>query len=58
LQLDQENTALAKVANPSLDDTNLGIEELVDKLKHLKTSLQQACEAQHSHFEYNSKDLK
>ncbi|KAF6024206.1 GCC1 [Bugula neritina] len=52
-QLDQENTALAKVANPSLDDTNLGIEELVDKLKHLKTSLQQACEAQHSHFEYN-----
>lgn len=42
-QLDIENTALAKVANPNTD-SNLTIEEIVDKLKQLKSSLKVACE--------------
>ena len=42
-QLDIENTALAKVASPNTD-SNLTIEEIVDRLKQLKSSLKTACE--------------
>lgn len=58
LQLDQENTALAKVANPEPDDINLGIEEIADKLKLLKTSLREACDTYSSSVDYNGEQLK
>ncbi|XP_067941826.1 GRIP and coiled-coil domain-containing protein 1-like [Watersipora subatra] len=53
-QLDQENTALARVANPEPDDVNLGIEELVDKLRSLKSLLREACETENSSLNYDN----
>ena len=49
-QLDQENTALARAANSSLDegedteDTNLDVQALVDKITRLKGMLKLANE--------------
>lgn len=44
-QLDQENTALAKVVNTDTIDDKENVDDLVEKLKQLKTSLRKACES-------------